>query len=201
MKEDSLEELLGKTRSIRKFRHETKIPAETLEELVELTRLCPSGGNRQPLKFLPVNTEEDCRFVSEHIRWAALLKDWDGPEESEKPSAYVLVLIDRTVCEKAPYDSGIAAHAMLLGAVERGFAGCMLGNIDRDALAEYFSIDKKRYVTDLVVALGEPGEESVVEETGTGTAYYRDEEGLFHVPKRKLSEILLKAGSRDRAKA
>ena len=190
-KEETLKELLRKTRSIRIFRHERKVPEETLLELIGLTRFCPSGGNRQPLRFLPVNAEEDCRFISEHIRWAALLKDWNGPEESGKPSAYILVLVDRAVCDKAPYDSGIAAHAMLMGAAERGFAGCMLGNIDRNALAEYFSIDKERYVTDLVVALGEPGEESVIEEAGADTAYYRDGEGLFHVPKRSLPEILL----------
>ena len=190
-KEWTLKELLRKTRSIRKFQHDKEISTEMLYRLVELTRLCPSGGNKQPLRFLCVNEKEDCAFISEHIRWAALLKDWGGPAEEEKPSAYILIAADRSVSEKAPYDSGIMAHTMIMGAVEEGLAGCMLANIDREELLMHFGLDKERYNLDLVVALGVPGEESVIEPAGESTAYYRDEENLFHVPKRTLPEILL----------
>ena len=186
-----LRDLLTKTRSIRKFNNEAEIPQETLYELCTLTRLCPSSGNRQPLRFKCVSDKEDCAFISQHIRWAGLLKDWDGPSESEKPAAYILILIDKETAERAPYDSGMAAHAIIMGAVEKGLAGCMLGVIDREEIAGHFSLSKEKYYLDLVVALGEPAEQSVTEDAEESTAYYRDADNLFHVPKRKAEDIIL----------
>lgn len=187
---ENVSSLLLRTRSIRRFQDKGSLTPETLESLVELTRYCPSGANRQPLKYMCISKKEDCRFVTKHVKWAALLPEWEGPAEEEEPSAYILVMIDKKLSENAPYDSGIASHAILMGATEKGLGGCMLGNIDRESLHEYFGINRIRYRIDLAIALGVPAEEPVIEEAVETTTYYRDENDILHVPKRKLSELL-----------
>lgn len=189
-----LKEILIRTRSVRRFCHAESVAPETLNALVELTRYCPSGANRQPLKFLCLCEKEDCRFVTEHLKWAALLPDWEGPSEEEMPAAYILILLDRELAESAPYDSGIAAHAILLGASEQGLGGCMFGSVDREALYGRFGIYRERYRIDLAVALGKPAEEPYIEEAKDSTAYYRDPADRHHVPKRPLSELLYGGG-------
>lgn len=182
--------ILRKTRSIRRFRNNERIQPETLNDLIELTRYCPSGGNRQPLSFLCITKKEECHFVTTHVKWAALLSDWNGPEADEEPPAYICVMVDRKIAENAPYDSGIAAHAILMGASERGMGGCIIGNINKEHLYEYFGISTDRFKIDLILAIGLPAEEVIIEEAEDKTAYYRDQNRKLHVPKRKLSDLL-----------
>ena len=83
---------------------------------------------------------------------------------------------------------------MMLGAVEKGLGGCMLGNIRRDALADAIGIDQERYHIDLVLALGKPVETvKIVDVPESGsTTYYRDAEGVHYVPKRSLDDLIIK---------
>ena len=81
----------------------------------------------------------------------------------------------------------------MLGAVEKGFGGCMLGAINRDKLSAYLGIDREKYDIELCLALGKPKEEVRLVEVGEdgSTAYYRDSAGVHYVPKRKLEDIIL----------
>jgi hypothetical protein len=82
---------------------------------------------------------------------------------------------------------------MLLAAVEKGLGGCMLGAIDRDAIRREFNVPQ-RYAIALVVALGVPAETCVLEDAppGGSVTYYRDGQGVHHVPKRPLREVILR---------
>ena len=126
------------------------------------------------------------------LRWAALLKDWPGPAEDERPTAYIIVLGDTQIKNSFACDHGIACQSILLGAAERGIGGCMVGSIDREQLRESLSIPE-RFEILLVVALGKPKETVVLETTGPdgSTHYYRDADGAHHVPKRPLDEIIV----------
>jgi len=53
-----LKELLKQTRSYRRFYEDKVISNETLRELVDLTRLCPSANNMQSLKYIPILPED-----------------------------------------------------------------------------------------------------------------------------------------------
>ena len=48
---------LALRRSIRKFRPEP-VAASCLKEIVEVSRLYPTGGNQQPVRFAIVRSEE-----------------------------------------------------------------------------------------------------------------------------------------------
>ncbi|NLG52543.1 MAG: nitroreductase family protein [Clostridiales bacterium] len=186
-----IRELLQKNRSYRRFNQDFRIDRDTLSELVGLTRLCPSGGNRQSLKYIIETDAGQCEKIFETLAWAAFLSNWKGPANGERPSAYIVILEDSMLGPANLMDVGIAAQTMLLGAVSKGLGGCMLGSIKKKELAEVLSLSE-RYDIKLVIALGKPGETVVLEDAeGDDIRYWRDENGVHHVPKRKLSDIVL----------
>ena len=92
-----LKELLLKNRSYRRFVQNVRITREELAELVGLTRYCASGRNAQALKYKVVADADLCGKVFPNLAWAGYLKDWDGPEEGERPAAYLIQLLDTSI--------------------------------------------------------------------------------------------------------
>lgn len=188
-----LKDLVVKNRSYRRFYQDKQITNEDLRELIDLTRNTAASVNFQVLKYKLINNEIENEKVFECLAWAGLLKDWSGPEDGEKPSAYIIVLCDKSISQSKPIDVGISAQTILLGATEKGLGGCMFGSIKREKLSEYFSIDNERFSIELVIALGVPKENvKLVEIPENGsTAYYRDENGVHYVPKRSVDELIV----------
>lgn len=183
--------LIKKNRSYRRFKSGFEIKKETLIELIELARLSASAANLQPLKYIISCDEEKNNKIFPCTKWAGYLSDWDGPGEGERPSAYILILGDTSIAKSFGCDHGIAAQNILLGAVEKGLGGCMLGAVKRKALHEELNIPSK-YEVLLVVALGKPNEEVVVDKACDGDIkYWRDDQDVHHVPKRPTEEIIL----------
>ena len=188
----ALEELIVRNRSYRRFDESRRVARGTLVDLVEVARRVPSAANRQPLKYVLLSHADTCARMFPYLAWAGALRDWGGPAEGERPAAYIVVLLDTGVAKDAGCDHGIACQSMLLAAVEKGLGGCMLGAIDREGIRREFGIPD-RYGILLVVALGIPAERCVLEEAepGGNLTYYRDGEGVHHVPKRGLEEVIL----------
>jgi len=186
-----IQDLILKNRSYRRFYQDHKISIEELTELVNLARLSPSGKNLQPLKyFLSVDDETNEKIFST-LAWAGYLKDWDGPEEGEKPSGYIIILGDTRLTKNFMCDHGIASQSMLLGAVEKGFGGCIFGSIKREKLKEFLKIENHFEVL-LVIAIGKPKEKVVVEKViDNNIKYFRDENQTHYVPKRDLKDIII----------
>ena len=187
-----IKELILRNRSYRRFQQDVSIDADTLKELVDLARCSASGANRQPLKYILSCNPEKNEKIFPNLFWAAALKDWPGPGEGERPSAYIIILGDKEISQSAGVDHGIAAQSILLGAVEKGFGGCMMGAINRDGLRETLQIPE-RYEILLTIALGKPNEKVVLETVGDdgNTDYWRDNESVHHVPKRSLDELII----------
>jgi len=187
-----LKELVQKNRSYRRFHQEVAVDATTLRELVDLARLSASGANLQPLKYILSTGAERNAAIFETLTWAGYLKDWPGPEEGERPSAYVVVLGDTSIRPTFGVDPGIAAQSILLGATEKGLGGCILASIQRDRLRDALGIDE-RYKIELVLALGKPKETVVLDPVGPDgeIKYWRDADAVHHVPKRALDEIII----------
>ncbi len=187
-----LEDLIRRNRSYRRFHQDALVDLETLRALVNLARLSASAANLQPLKYILSCDPETNARIFPHTRWAGYLKDWGGPKEGERPSAYVVILGDTEISKSFGCDHGIAAQSIMLGATERGLGGCMIGSIDRDGLRKTLDIPA-RYEILLVLALGRPKETVVLEDVGPDgdIKYYRDAEDVHHVPKRLLDELIV----------
>ena len=187
-----IKDLIIRTRSYRRFNQEFNIDLETLRELVDLARLSAAAGNLQPLKYMISNDPEKNASIFQHLGWAGYLKDWPGPEDGERPAAYIVILGDKTIRQDAGCDHGIAAQSILLGAREKGLGGCMLGSINRKTLRDVLAIPQHLSIL-LVVAIGKPKEQVVLEivEAGGSIRYWRDSDGVHHVPKRKLDDIII----------
>jgi nitroreductase len=185
-------DLVQKCRSVRRFYEDERIEEETLRELVDLARMSPSSANLQPLKYLFSNEPEMNTLVNEHLSWAGYLNDWTGPQEGERPAAYIFILGDNNINRTIAVDQGIAAFSIMLGATERGLGGCIVASIKRRELRERIHLSDQ-YEMLLVVALGKPREEVVMETTGTtgDIKYWRDEQDVHHVPKRPLDELII----------
>jgi nitroreductase len=185
-------DLVQKNRSYRRFYQDVSIAPETLEEIIGLTRYCASAANLQPLKYILSCDPEKNRLMFKHLAWAGYLKDWEGPPEGERPSAYIIVLKDTTVAKSIDCDHGIACQTILLGAVEKGLGGCMIGSVKRKELREGLAIPDHLEIL-LVVALGKPKETVVIETLGPDRdiKYWRDNKDVHHVPKRGLDEIIV----------
>ncbi len=187
-----IKELVVKNRSYRRFYEDVSVPLETLRELVDLARLSASAANMQPLKYALSCDRKKNALIFEHLAWAGYLKDWPGPSEGERPSAYIIMLGDTEISKNIVCDHGIAAQNIMLGAVEKGLGGCMIASIQREKLREVLNIPV-RYDILLVLALGKPKETVVIEKMGPegNVKYWRDKEGLHHVPKRSLEEVII----------
>jgi len=185
-------DLVIKNRSYRRFDASQPIDRQTLVHLVDLARFIPSGRNLQPLKYLIAYTPERNHLIFACLSWAGYLKDWGGPTEGERPTGYIVILGDKRLSTSFGIDPGIAAQTILLGAVEYGLGGCMIGSVNRPLLASSLGVSENLEIL-LVLALGKPVEQVVLEpvEEDGNIRYYRDEAGVHHVPKRGLDEVLI----------
>jgi nitroreductase len=185
-------DLVQANRSCRRFYEDHPVDIKTLERLVNLARLSASGANLQPLKYILSCQPRINAEIFSCLGWAAYLKDWPGPGPGERPSAYIVILGDMVISKEFGVDHGIAGQSMLLGAREKGLAGCMLATINRKDLRKILNIEAHLKIL-LVLAIGKPKEEIVIETVGPDGSirYWRDAEGVHHVPKRPLQEIIV----------
>ncbi len=187
-----MEQIVKANRSYRRFHEEISIDVGILRRLVNMGRLSASAANLQPLKYIISGDPETNAKIFPTTAWAGYLKDWPGPAEGERPSAYIIILGDTEISKGFGCDHGIAAQSILLGAAENGIGGCMIGSIQRDDLRQSLNIPD-RYDILLVLALGYPNEAVLLEDVGPDgeIKYYRDAQGVHHVPKRTLGEVII----------
>ena len=180
-----LRDLITRNRSYRRF-HQDAINIETLRELVDLARQSASGANLQPLKYILSCGSKSNALIAPFVGLGG------NPPAEERPTAYVIILGDKTIRENFGCDHGIAAQSILLGATEKGVGGCIVGNVKRDDLRQALSIPDDLEIL-LVLAIGKPKETSVIEASGVDGSVktYVDARGVRHVPKRAMTEIIV----------
>lgn len=189
----TIKDIAKKARSVRRFDNSKKIRREELESMVDTAHYAPSARNAQTLKFIIANTKEECESIFPSLCWAGYLPDWHGPKEEERPSAYIVVLHDKTLGAYSAVDAGLWTQCIVLEAAEKDYATCIIAALDKNRLVETLNLDTERFDIVHVVALGSPVETVVIEELQDNEIkYWRDSEGVHHVPKRATKSLILK---------
>lgn len=185
-------ELVTATRACRRFKESEGLPEGTLDWLVNCARLSSCAGNAQALRFAVAESKEACAAVFPALKWAAMLKDWDGPAEGERPTGYIVIMGETGKrANLNAIDSGIAAQTIQLAAQSRDIGCCIFLSFNHDQIREVLGIPAE-YEPLLVLALGKQKEVRVVEEARDGNlVYWRDEQAVHHVPKLSLDTVRL----------
>ncbi len=182
-------ELILSRRTIRQFKP-IPIARAILERIVNAGRLAPSAGNMQPLEFVVVDDREMCRRVFPCLRWAAYIAPHGNPRPGQEPVAYIFPVINLGIREKGyENDVGAAVENMILTAWEEGIGSCWLISVERAKAAEMLGLPPD-YRIDSVLALGYPAERPVIEDFAGSVKYWKDEQDVLHVPKRRLVDVL-----------
>jgi nitroreductase len=175
-------------RTIRRF-HQKPFDPAILKKFVNAARLAPSAENLQPLEYLIVTEKKLCALLFETLGWAAYIQPKWIPDEHERPTAYIVVLVKNTKNPYYRYDVGFAAANIICAAEAEGLGSCILCNIQKEKIHTMFKIPSTPAV-DMVIALGYKAEKPVIEERNDTVKYWRDEHEVLHVPKRKLDDII-----------
>lgn len=188
-------DLVKLNRSYRGYDETYVITKEVLLDLVDCARLSPSSVNAQPFKYFLAFEKETVRKIQSLTKWARALPDMELPHKGMCPTGFIVICQDLNIGESlARYqkDVGIVAQTILLAATEKELGGCMIGNFGAEPVKEALELDE-HLMPVLIIALGKPNEQIVLKdiETGEETAYYRDENDVHYVPKRKLSDIII----------
>jgi nitroreductase len=180
-------EKIRSRRTIRKYLQKA-VPEQVLLKCVDAARLSPSGGNLQPLRYVIVNDPKLLKPVFDTLSWAVYLPEY-YPTEEEMPQAYIVLLLDKN--GRTPiHDASIAAMSISMVAYDEGVGSCILASVDREKLRDVLNVPEGLTVS-LVVALGYPAENPVVEPVKDGAInYWLDENAVLHVPKRDLKDVV-----------
>ena len=191
---ESLRRLVVADRTVRRFQEYRRVPAETLESLIELTRYCHSGRNAQPLRYMAVSDPVMCDNVYPALKWAGYYQDWNGPEVGERPVAYLVQCLDTKYGQECLCDDGLQLEVISLGMRTLGLGGCIIKAFNARHIADALGLEE-RFKPRYVMAIGYPAEEVSLEDMdGNEDAdfkYYRTQDGVHHVPKRPLSELII----------
>ena len=190
-----LKDLVKKNRSYRGYDETYRFTKETLMDFVDHARLAPSSVNAQPFRYYLAWEKEETDRIQALTKWARALPQMELPHKGMRPTAFIVICQDTRLGEslqRYQKDVGIVAQTMLLGAVEMGLGGCMIGNFNAGEVRQVLALPEAMAPL-LVVAIGEPAETVVLTEVGPdgSVQYYRDENDVHYVPKRALEDILI----------
>ncbi len=189
-------DLVKKSRSFRGYDHSRAITAEELTELVNCARFAPSSINRQPFQYLLVYEPAQLQKLQPLTGWARALPQMRLPHPGKEPTAFIVICQNTRWAEDLKRylrDVGAVAQTMLLAAADMGLGGIMIGNFSPDLVSKAMELPE-HIVPMLIVAFGKPDETIVITEAEEGDSlkYYRDEQDVHYVPKRKLEDIILR---------
>lgn len=189
-----LNDLLIKCRSFRSFDPDIKISEKELLGFIDNARISAATRNLQPLKYRIVTSAEELAVCNPELRYAASLGIKLPPDGHEATSLIVMCHDTDVTPFTQIYlkDIGICAEVIMLSATEAGYGGCMIGSYNAEALAKALGLPENLMIN-LVLALGKPDETALLTDAEDGKVkYYRDENNVHYVPKRKLEDIIIK---------
>ncbi len=189
-----LQEIIKQNRSYRKFDENYEIKKNVLLKFIDAARFAPSARNQQILMFKPIVDKELREKIFPHLKWAAYLKDWNGPEKGQRPTAYIIIGFNKNHVKFEDNwrytDLGLAIQTILLLAVEKGLGGCNIAAFNKKEIKEL--IDAPDFIDlQIVLVLGKSAQNiKIVPIDNNNNIEYFEKENIHFVPKRTLDAIL-----------
>jgi nitroreductase len=159
----------------------------TLIDFVVVARDAPSAANLQPLRYIIETRKDNCDSITKNLKFGSLIPNGQ-PTEDEYPPAYIIIYSDPSINAHPEIDVGIAAAHIVLYAQSLNIGSCILASFSRDHLSTLYP--KNSLHPELVIALGYPKQLSKTDMYTDSTKYWCDDDGIIHVPKRCLQDIV-----------
>lgn len=187
----SIDNLIARNRSQRGYVKSRVVTQEELEKIIRVCTMIPSAKNQQVLRFCPVTRESGAETVLKNIRLGGALPELHLPFEGTEPEAFIVVCSTIEEGRYVDIDLGIAAQSMLLKAVSMGLNGIIICAFNRDIIQQELALP---YPPIALIAIGKGVEKIVLEPINEqdNHNYYRTPDGVHHVPKVKLEDLLIK---------
>lgn len=186
----SLDTLLRKNRSHRAFDTSYTVAMRQLETIVSVNAKLPSGRNAQTLRFKLLDAqgggEDFCRFL--HL--GGYLPELHLPVPGTEPKAFIIVCSTEPESPIVDIDLGISLQSMALKAVEIGLNALIVRAYNKKDIKEALGLPSDPLA---VLAIGKGTETIVLDEVPAGSdlRYYRDADGVHHVPKIAVADLLI----------
>jgi nitroreductase len=184
-----------KRRAIRRFK-DKPVSYDILEKCLDAARLAPSGRNQQVCEYIIIDDAEVLPGIFQNIGGSVkLTPDKGGALPANRPKAYIIILINKNRETDANrrritlYDVGMAAENIMLVALEQGIGTCPILMFNEGGLKQALKITDE-YDVALVIAMGYPDKSPVAEVASDSVEVWVDGQGVRHVPKRRLEDII-----------
>jgi len=194
----SLNTLLVKNRSIRRYRQDFTVTEEQLRTIVEVNVKLGSAMNRQALRFRIVTDDAEGEVNAASTDKVNALRNilFCEPARSESARAYIIVYSTIPEERYIDIDLGISLQSMALKAAELGLNCLIKGNIDKEGLSSLFGTGNGLEPV-AVLCVGKAAESVFLKPVPAGTSDEPDlkpytKEGVHYVPKLQMDTILLK---------
>lgn len=193
----SLNTLLVKNRSIRRYRQDFIVTEEQLRTIVEVNVKLGSAMNRQTLRFRIVadNAEGEVNAASTDKVNALRNILFREPARPESARAYIIVYSTIPEERYIDIDLGISLQSMALKAAELGLNCLIKGNIDKLGLSSLFGTGNGLEPV-AVLCVGKAAESVFLKPVPADSSGEPDlkpytKEGVHYVPKLQMDSILL----------
>ncbi|KRM98498.1 nitroreductase family protein [Loigolactobacillus rennini] len=160
-----LEDILRQRHTVREFIPQQSIPKEELDDMITLASLAPSALNKQPLRYLTIDTpaarqqllqladfnQTQIKTASSLVLIAADLVNNDAPAFT---AGNAPEKVAPTTLTNLALDAGLAGMQLMLVAQNRGYVTNVMTGFDHEHILSALKLDQKRYHPFLLIAIG-----------------------------------------------
>ncbi|MBR4227839.1 MAG: nitroreductase family protein [Bacteroidales bacterium] len=186
----SLDTLLRKNRSHRAFDTSYTVAMRQLETIVAVNPKLPSGRNAQTLRFKLLDAQSGGEDFCRYLHLGGYLPELHLPAPGTEPKAFIIICSTEPESPIVDIDLGISLQSMALKAVEIGLNALIVKAFNKKEIKEALGLPSDPLA---VLAIGKGTETITLDEVPAGSdlRYYRDADGIHHVPKITVSDLLI----------
>lgn len=181
------------TRSHRRFT-EKSIKEEEILEMLEGARFSASTKNAQILRYSYTIDDEKYQKLFSAVSLGGLLKNEDKATLEERARGFILISAKKDITtpdSRLFFDVGIASQNIILIADELGYGTCIVMSYNKKAFEKILDLPED-YDSKAVIILGEAKDiVKLVDSKDEEDTKYFIENGIHHVPKLKLGDLIL----------